>query len=168
MATYDGNAPAPVSLGNNGNGTYRGIGSSWFNARKIALEDYYRNAQMADYQNAFSAEQAELDRVFQSTEAEKNRSWQEYMDSTAVQRKVADMKTAGINPILAYSMAGSQAPSGGVASGSTARATSMGYRANAGSTDPLNALASALVAIGAGLLTKNVGIAKKFAVGFGK
>lgn len=55
---------------------------------------------------AFAADQARL-----------NREWQQNMSSTAYRRGMADMKAAGLNPILAYSQGGASTPSG--ATGST-------------------------------------------------
>lgn len=48
---------------------------------------------------------------YNSAEAQKSRDWQEMMSNTSYQRAMADMKKAGLNPILAYTQGGASTPS---------------------------------------------------------
>lgn len=64
-------------------------------------------------------QQASADKAmkFNREQAQLNRDWQERMSNTAYQRAMADMKRAGLNPILAYTQGGRTTPSGSSRSG---------------------------------------------------
>lgn len=74
----------------------------------------------------FNSAEAERNRQFQSQEAKIQRDWYESMSNSAYTRAVADMKAAGINPILAYQNGGAATAGTGIAAGSAASYTATG------------------------------------------
>lgn len=81
-------------------------------------------------QNAFNAQQADVNRQFQAEQAQISRDWTERLSNTAYQREVADMEAAGLNPQMMYGNVGSGAssPSAGISSGSQAQSAGFSNR----------------------------------------
>lgn len=92
-----------------------------------ALGGAFDSSQSRDYQegqqgaaNEYNSAEAAKNREFQASQAELNRGFQERMSGSAYQRSMADLKLAGLNPMLAYSQGGATTPTGSMASGSQA------------------------------------------------
>lgn len=70
--------------------------------------------------NTANAKEAARNREFQDAQSARQMAFQERMSNTAHQRQMKDLKSAGLNPILAVARSGASSPGGASGSGSQA------------------------------------------------
>lgn len=143
-----------LGSGSSSAGSSSNLGSALSSGGNI----YDQIARITRDNNAWSAEQAQKQMDYQtqsqqaamaynSSEAAKNRDWQEYMSNTAHQREVADLKAAGLNPILSASGGnGAAVTSGATASGVSGQSGSKGDGDQSGAMALVSFLSSMLQA----------------------
>lgn len=117
------------------------LGSWWNNEqaedRQAQAQEF--NAQQSAITREFNAAEAQKSREFSAHEALLNRDYQTTMSNSAFQRGMADMRAAGLNPILAYSKGGSSTPGGAMGASSAASGPSASSSPGAPTSDIIGA-----------------------------
>lgn len=101
-----------------------------FNSQQSDLA-WERSQQNWNQTANYNAQQNLLAQQYNTSEAEKQRQWQEHMSNTSYQRAMEDMRKAGLNPMLAFMQGGASTPVG--SSGSISGASMSNLSAQKGS-----------------------------------
>lgn len=133
-----------------------------FNRKQADIDRNWQRGNMW-VQSAFNQHLQKKSHDFASQEAEKSRLFQERMSNTAYQRGVADLKSAGLNPMLAYMKAPATTPAGATAQSSTGSVgLAGGSRASATKSQKAQAMSQMLTsALGIGRLKKDIELANE-------
>lgn len=110
------------------------VASTAAGALKSSIDSIYNLSSQASARSEAQAkelrdwqeQQSQIARDFNASEAAKNRDWQRMMSDTAHQREIADLKSAGLNPVLSVMGGQGASTTTGATASSSAPSGAMG------------------------------------------
>lgn len=134
----------PTSGNSNVGSALSSGGNIYDQIARITAQNNTWSAQQAQKQMDYQTQANKIAMDFNASEAAKNRDWQKMMSDTAHQREVADLKAAGLNPILSASGGNGAAVTSGSQASGVSSAGSKGDTDTSGATALVSFLGSLL------------------------
>lgn len=112
-----------------------------------SLSQEWKSWYVNQFNNQVASDMASTANDFEANQAYLNREFQREMSNTQYQRAVQDLMKAGLNPALAYTQGGANAPSGATANSTSYSPSNANYGSGKKINDHIQSFITDLISI---------------------